>query len=148
VPRWDNAPQVHSRVLNYSLDIWIWGGPYAFPMKNFRRTANISRLAYYIPPSCYFCYRFLLIHLKIGVLYTAVLFLLLPFPTYSPQDWRIIYRRPVTFATVSYLFTLRLAYYILPSCYFCYRFLLIHLKIGVLYTAVLLLLLPFPTYSP
>jgi hypothetical protein len=44
VPRWDNAPQTHSRVLNYSLDIWIEGGgcgPYGYPMKKYRKTAKI-----------------------------------------------------------------------------------------------------------
>jgi hypothetical protein len=26
VPRWDNAPQAHSRVSNIDFDIWIWWG--------------------------------------------------------------------------------------------------------------------------
>jgi hypothetical protein len=25
VPRWDNAPQAHSRGLNINFNIWIWG---------------------------------------------------------------------------------------------------------------------------
>jgi hypothetical protein len=26
VPKWDNAPQSHSRVSNINFDTWIWGG--------------------------------------------------------------------------------------------------------------------------
>jgi hypothetical protein len=41
MPRWDNVPQAHSRVSNINIDIWIWEvGPYAYPMKNHRRTAK------------------------------------------------------------------------------------------------------------
>jgi hypothetical protein len=34
VPRWDNAPQAHSRVSNINVDI------YKYPMKNISRTAK------------------------------------------------------------------------------------------------------------
>jgi hypothetical protein len=44
VPRWDNAPQAHSRVWNINFDIWKTiveeGGLYKYPMKNISRTAN------------------------------------------------------------------------------------------------------------
>jgi hypothetical protein len=33
VPRWDNAPQAHSRVSNINFDIWIWGDPLHIPLK-------------------------------------------------------------------------------------------------------------------
>jgi len=34
MPRWDNAPQAHSRVSNINFDICIGGRPYAYPMNN------------------------------------------------------------------------------------------------------------------
>ena len=34
MPRWDNAPQAHSRGSNFNFDIWIWGGnPMHIPWK-------------------------------------------------------------------------------------------------------------------
>jgi hypothetical protein len=38
--KWDNVPQAHSRVSNINFDILIWGGPYAYPMKKYRRKAK------------------------------------------------------------------------------------------------------------
>jgi hypothetical protein len=43
VPRWDNAPQAHSRVLNINFDIWtkiMEGGLYKYAIKNISRTAK------------------------------------------------------------------------------------------------------------
>jgi hypothetical protein len=43
VPRWDNAPQAHSRVSNINFDIWktiVEGGLYKYPMKNISKTAK------------------------------------------------------------------------------------------------------------
>ena len=43
VPRWDNAPQAHSRVSNINFDIWkqiVEGGLYKYPMKYLSRTAK------------------------------------------------------------------------------------------------------------
>jgi hypothetical protein len=43
VPRWDNAPQAHSRVSNINSDIWkkiVEGGLYKYPMKNITKTAK------------------------------------------------------------------------------------------------------------
>jgi hypothetical protein len=43
VPRWDNAPQAHSRVSNINFDIWkqiVEGCLYKYPMKNISRTAK------------------------------------------------------------------------------------------------------------
>ena len=44
MPRWDNAPQAHSRVSNINFDIWkkiVEGGLYKYPMKNISITAKI-----------------------------------------------------------------------------------------------------------
>jgi hypothetical protein len=44
VPRWDNAPQAHSRVSNINFDIWKkiveGGGLYKYQIKNISRTAK------------------------------------------------------------------------------------------------------------
>jgi hypothetical protein len=37
---WDIAPQAHGRVSNINFDIWIWGEPYTYPKKNYRRRAK------------------------------------------------------------------------------------------------------------
>jgi hypothetical protein len=47
VPRWDNAPQAHSRVSNINFDIRkkiVEGGLYKYPMKNISKTANFFPL--------------------------------------------------------------------------------------------------------
>jgi hypothetical protein len=44
VPRWDSAPQAHSRVLNINFDISkkiVEGGLYKYPMKNISRTIKV-----------------------------------------------------------------------------------------------------------
>jgi hypothetical protein len=43
VPRWDNAPQAHSRVSNISIDISkqiVERGLYKYPMRNISMTAK------------------------------------------------------------------------------------------------------------
>jgi hypothetical protein len=43
VPRWDNAPQAHSRVSNINFDIWkkiVEGGLYEYAIQNISRTAK------------------------------------------------------------------------------------------------------------
>ena len=43
MPRWDNAPQAHSRVSNINSDIWkkiVEGDLYKYPIKNISRTAK------------------------------------------------------------------------------------------------------------
>jgi hypothetical protein len=43
VPRWDNAPQAHSRVSNINFDIRkniVEGGLYNYPIKNMSRTES------------------------------------------------------------------------------------------------------------
>jgi hypothetical protein len=40
VPRWDNAPQVHSRVSDIYFDIWkqiVEGGLHKYPIKKYQR---------------------------------------------------------------------------------------------------------------
>jgi hypothetical protein len=32
MPRWENAPQAHSRVSNINFDIWIWGDGNTFEL--------------------------------------------------------------------------------------------------------------------
>ena len=40
VPRWNYAPQAHSRVSNIDFVIWILAGPYKYYMQNCQRTTK------------------------------------------------------------------------------------------------------------
>ena len=51
MPRWDNAPQAHSRVSNTNFDIWkkLWrGGLYKYSIKNMSSTAKFLPTFVYV----------------------------------------------------------------------------------------------------